>query len=234
MTTLISAFVLAAALSAQAAEVTPKAALERLLELEQVIPQGGVPGQLAWETTFREKTAAAAAPMLPLLAAHGITLESPPSGWLARTDRDFAWNGQAVWLSTFSALSDSQRCERVTLAYLYAVWRVTGLTAEQPVLELNDLLIRDYTDQAALWRDRARAAWTFRFVHAIPAVNVPPACALYIKEAAARREYLFNDDKRPTGLARYMCGRPMNSHWADDDIDAGLRPEPYGWFHKVD
>ncbi len=216
-----------------AGTASPRTALERLLELEQSIPRGEG-GQEKWETDFRKKTTAAILPLAGLLKAHGIKVETIPADWLTRRDRNYAWSGQEAWLSSAAALGDEQRCERVVLAYAFGLWQITGLTAEQPVNDVNDLLIRDYTDMDALWRDRARAAWAFRHIHAVPLAQTPPACVALVTEAAARWNFIFDSDKRPTGLARHMCGRPMNSHWDDDAIDEKKKPEPKGWSHPVD
>jgi hypothetical protein len=209
-------------------------ALRRLLDLEQSIPRGGLEGQTKWETAFREKTTETMKPLARLLRAHDLRVKPVPEDWLTLRAKSHAWPGAEGWAKDFEKLDETRRCGRARLAYAFGIWQLTGLTAEQPVKELNDLLVRDYTNVDMLWRDRARAGWAFRHAHAIPMDKVPAACADDVKDVPARWDYIFDADKRPTGLARFMCGRPMNSHWADDDIDAKKRPEPKGWTKPVD
>ncbi len=230
---LLALALLLAAVPARAADKSSATvALEQLLELEQGTQ---VPSKReAWEKTYVEKADALVTPLLEHMASLGIKKEPVPEDWLSSWGRGFTWYDALAWTNALSKADDATKCELVTAAYLFGVWQVTTTPPEKPILVQEDMLVRKYTDLGRLWRDRARAAWAFRYIQHAHPFYVPHACLKYKLDGDKRWDFINDEDHYPLGFARPMCGRPMNSHFLDQDVEDKKRPQPKGWFTQRD
>jgi hypothetical protein len=207
-------------------EVKVAKALSELESIEQRTVFGGSEAQLGPVEKRKLELRDAVAPVEGLIYAQGMRADVEPSDW------DFKrFDGNLPWLRSLQFAPADKRCEMLTLAYIFAVWKLDTLEPETPILSMKDIRIKVETD--AVLRERRRAAWQLRYLHFIPTAVIPADCQHIAVEAEKRWNFIFTK-RRALGFAIGMCGRPMSAHYLDDEVENKTRTAPEEWHHNWD
>ncbi len=142
------------------------------------------------------------------------------------------WSGVSTWKSAFLGASDQGRCEELALAYIAAVWQVSTMPPESPIVSGIDSFLIGISAEIA-GKERARATWVFRYLRSIAVEDVPLNCQWIKVDADLRWDFIMKGDRRALGFAVGMCGRPMNAHYIELEIDKGTKEIPSSWKNEI-